>query len=87
MSIGSAGAKVTVRASAGTTLTWDVREKMCTILLCAHRAIEELKRRKLLVGGEQVAIVQSGRQPIWRSASTHNISVRKCPEDPDDSDD
>jgi hypothetical protein len=50
------------------------------------RAIEELKRRKLLTGGEQVAIVQSGRQPIWRSASTHNISVRKCPEDPEDSD-
>lgn len=26
-------------------------------------------------GGQQVAIVQSGRQPIWRSASTHAIQV------------
>jgi pyruvate kinase len=50
------------------------------------KAIDELKKRKLLHGGQQVAIVQSGRQPIWRSASTHNISVRQVPEDPDDSD-
>jgi len=27
--------------------------------------------------GEEVALVQSGRQPIWRSQSTHNIQVRK----------
>lgn len=53
---------------------------------CVRRAIEELKKRKLLQGGQQVAIVQSGRQPIWRSASTHNISVRQVPEDPYESD-
>jgi pyruvate kinase len=34
-------------------------------------------------GGQQVAIVQSGRQPIWRSASTHAIQVRRVPRDPD----
>nr|KYP42036.1 hypothetical protein KK1_036599 [Cajanus cajan] len=27
--------------------------------------------------GEEVALVQSGRQPIWRFQSTHNIQVRK----------
>lgn len=27
--------------------------------------------------GEDVAIVQSGRQPIWRSESTHHIQVRR----------
>lgn len=31
--------------------------------------------------GQQVAIVQSGRQPIWRSASTHTIQVRLVPTD------
>lgn len=39
------------------------------------RAIEELKARGYVKGGQQVAIVQSGRQPIWRSASTHAIQV------------
>ncbi|KAL5999070.1 putative protein kinase [Asimina triloba] len=27
--------------------------------------------------GEEVALVQSGKRPIWRSQSTHNIQVRK----------
>ena len=44
-------------------------------------AIAELKARGLVVGGQQVAIVQSGRQPIWRSASTHAIQVRRVPRD------
>lgn len=39
------------------------------------RAIDELKARGYVKGGQQVAIVQSGRQPIWRSASTHAIQV------------
>lgn len=45
---------------------------------CLHypRAIEELRRRGYVRAGQQVAIVQSGRQPIWRSASTHTIQVR-----------
>jgi pyruvate kinase len=46
------------------------------------KAIAELKRRGHVRGGQQVAIVQSGRQPIWRSASTHAIQVRKVPKDP-----
>ena len=50
------------------------------------RAIEELKRRGFVEGGQQVAIVQSGRQPIWRSASTHVISVREVPLDPESED-
>lgn len=53
------------------------------MIIASRRAIEELKRRKLIEGGEQVSIVQSGRQPIWRSASTHTISVRTVPEDPE----
>lgn len=44
-----------------------------------ERAIAELKRRQLVRGGQMVAIVQSGRQPIWRSASEHVIQVsRMC---------
>ena len=39
------------------------------------RAIQELKARGFLRGGQQVGIVQSGRQPIWRAASTHAIQV------------
>ena len=41
----------------------------------ACRAIIELKMRGYVKGGQQVAIVQSGRQPIWRSSSTHTIQV------------
>lgn len=44
-----------------------------------RRAIEELRRRGYVRAGQQVAIVQSGRQPIWRSASTHTIQVRLVP--------
>lgn len=47
------------------------------------RAIEELKSRGYVRGGQLVAIVQSGRQPIWRSASTHSIAVRAVPSDPE----
>ncbi|KAG5375104.1 hypothetical protein IGI04_039700 [Brassica rapa subsp. trilocularis] len=37
-----------------------------------------LSRRFVVVGkGEEIVIVQSGSQPIWRSQSTHNIQVRK----------
>ncbi|GMH40110.1 hypothetical protein BSKO_08014 [Bryopsis sp. KO-2023] len=42
-----------------------------------ERAIAELKRREYVKDGEFVAIVQSGRRPIWRSASTHTIQVRE----------
>jgi pyruvate kinase len=49
------------------------------------RAILELKNRGLVKGQQQVAIVQSGRQPIWRAASTHAIQVRKVPKDPEGS--
>lgn len=47
------------------------------------RAIDELKRRGFVKGGQLVAIVQSGRQPIWRSSSTHSIAVRQVPRDPE----
>jgi hypothetical protein len=47
------------------------------------RAIQELKQRRFVVGGQQVAIVQSGRQPIWRAASTHGIQVRMVDRDPE----
>lgn len=39
------------------------------------RAISELKARGFVKGGQQIAIVQSGRLPIWRSSSTHAIQV------------
>ncbi|KAK9833375.1 hypothetical protein WJX74_008881 [Apatococcus lobatus] len=45
-------------------------------------AIEELKARGFLRGGQLVAIVQSGRDPIWRAASTHAIQVKRVPDDP-----
>ena len=44
---------------------------------------KRLKQRGYVRGGQQVAIVQSGRQPIWRSASTHAIQVRSVPKDPE----
>eukprot|EP00897_Mesotaenium_endlicherianum_P003459 jgi/Mesen1/3140/ME000184S02209 len=34
------------------------------------------QKRGLVKNGEDVALVQSGRQPIWRSESTHHIQVR-----------
>ncbi|EFN57958.1 hypothetical protein CHLNCDRAFT_30037 [Chlorella variabilis] len=46
------------------------------------RAIGMLKERGHAKGGQLVAIVQSGRQPIWRTASTHAIQVRAVPQDP-----
>lgn len=47
-----------------------------------EKAIDELKTRGYIKGGQQVAIVQSGKQPIWRSASTHAIQVRTVTKDP-----
>eukprot|EP01024_Parvocaulis_polyphysoides_P022255 TRINITY_DN20642_c0_g1_i2.p1 TRINITY_DN20642_c0_g1~~TRINITY_DN20642_c0_g1_i2.p1 ORF type:complete len:306 (-),score=55.06 TRINITY_DN20642_c0_g1_i2:260-1147(-) len=43
------------------------------------KAIELYVERKLLWPGDKVTIVQSGRQPIWRAASTHAIQVRTIP--------
>ncbi|XP_043717024.1 plastidial pyruvate kinase 2 [Telopea speciosissima] len=40
-------------------------------------ALSLLQEQGMVKGGEEVALVQSGRQPIWRSQSTHNIQVRK----------
>ncbi|KAB2598724.1 plastidial pyruvate kinase 2-like [Pyrus ussuriensis x Pyrus communis] len=40
-------------------------------------ALTVLKEQGLVKAGEEVALVQSGRQPIWRLQSTHNIQVRK----------
>ncbi|CAA0830848.1 Plastidial pyruvate kinase 2 [Striga hermonthica] len=36
-------------------------------------ALGLLQKQGMVKEGEQVALVQSGRQPIWRSQSTHNI--------------
>ena len=47
---------------------WAERGGVCS-------AIAELKQRGYVSGGQQVAIVQSGKQPIWRAASTHAIQV------------
>ncbi|KAM7272687.1 hypothetical protein ACFE04_027350 [Oxalis oulophora] len=40
-------------------------------------ALALLKKQGMVNEGEEVALVQSGRQPIWRFQSTHNIQVRK----------
>ncbi|KAK7391296.1 hypothetical protein VNO78_19710 [Psophocarpus tetragonolobus] len=40
------------------------------------RALDLLQKQGLVKSGEEVALVQSGRQPIWRFQSTHNIQVR-----------
>ncbi|XP_051143575.1 plastidial pyruvate kinase 2-like [Andrographis paniculata] len=41
------------------------------------KALALLQGQGMVKEGEQVALVQSGRQPIWRSQSTHNIQVRQ----------
>ncbi|KAI3800204.1 hypothetical protein L1987_35514 [Smallanthus sonchifolius] len=41
------------------------------------KALVVLKNQGLMKEGEHVALLQSGRQPIWRFQSTHNIQVRK----------
>ncbi|XP_072995851.1 plastidial pyruvate kinase 2 [Typha latifolia] len=40
-------------------------------------ALSCLLKQGMVKEGEEVALLQSGRQPIWRSQSTHNIQVRK----------
>ncbi|CAO2204250.1 unnamed protein product [Urochloa humidicola] len=40
-------------------------------------ALAYLLKHGMVKDGEEVALVQSGKQPIWRSQSTHNIQVRK----------
>ncbi|XWS37922.1 hypothetical protein CRYUN_Cryun19dG0086700 [Craigia yunnanensis] len=40
-------------------------------------ALALLQKQGMVKEGEEVALVQSGRQPIWRFQSTHNIHVRK----------
>ncbi|CAJ2666215.1 plastidial pyruvate kinase 2-like [Trifolium pratense] len=42
-----------------------------------RRALDFLQKQGMVKVGEEVALVQSGRQPIWRFQSTHNIQVRK----------
>ncbi|KAJ4806744.1 Pyruvate kinase [Rhynchospora pubera] len=40
-------------------------------------ALSYLLKNGMVKEGDEVALLQSGRQPIWRSQSTHNIQVRK----------
>ncbi|XP_047973840.1 plastidial pyruvate kinase 2 [Salvia hispanica] len=42
-----------------------------------NNALTLLQKQGLAKEGEHVAVVQSGKQPIWRSESTHNIQLRK----------
>eukprot|EP00268_Persea_americana_P064576 TRINITY_DN8519_c0_g1_i1.p1 TRINITY_DN8519_c0_g1~~TRINITY_DN8519_c0_g1_i1.p1 ORF type:complete len:651 (+),score=133.01 TRINITY_DN8519_c0_g1_i1:224-1954(+) len=41
------------------------------------KALSYLQNQGMVKEGEEIALVQSGRKPIWRSQSTHNIQVRK----------
>lgn len=38
-------------------------------------AMQILKDRGFVSGGQLLALTQSGRKPIWRSSSTHGIQV------------
>ncbi|CAM6129147.1 unnamed protein product [Calypogeia fissa] len=38
-------------------------------------ALSILQKGGMVKDGEEVALVQSGRQPIWRAASTHHIQI------------
>eukprot|EP00246_Nothoceros_aenigmaticus_P005083 TRINITY_DN16924_c0_g1_i1.p1 TRINITY_DN16924_c0_g1~~TRINITY_DN16924_c0_g1_i1.p1 ORF type:complete len:599 (-),score=87.73 TRINITY_DN16924_c0_g1_i1:344-2140(-) len=40
------------------------------------RALAILQKQGMVQEGEEVALVQSGKKPIWRSESTHHIQVR-----------
>lgn len=40
-------------------------------------AMSQLVARGYLSKGQVVALVQSGKRPIWRSAATHTIQVRR----------
>ncbi|CAI5518395.1 unnamed protein product [Closterium sp. Naga37s-1] len=42
-----------------------------------NEALRILLKRGMVQPGDDVALVQSGRQPIWRSESTHHIQVRR----------
>jgi hypothetical protein len=37
-----------------------------------------MQKQGMVKEGEEVALLQSGRQPIWRFQSTHNIQVRQA---------
>ncbi|KAH9302466.1 hypothetical protein KI387_014049, partial [Taxus chinensis] len=41
------------------------------------KALSLLQKMGMVKKGEEIALVQSGRQPIWRSESTHHIQVWK----------
>ena len=43
------------------------------------RAMALLKARGLMKAGEEVVMLQSGKQPIWRSERTHIIQIRPLP--------
>ena len=43
------------------------------------RAMALLKTRGLMQAGEEVVMLQSGKQPIWRSERTHVIQIRPIP--------
>ncbi|KAL5718798.1 pyruvate kinase [Ranunculus cassubicifolius] len=42
-----------------------------------QNALSVLQKQGMVKEGEEIALVQSGKQPIWRYKSTHNIQVRK----------
>lgn len=50
--------------------------KSCKFLICLE--LYAIQKQGMIKEGEEVALVQSGRRPIWRSQSTHSIQVRKA---------
>ncbi len=48
-----------------------------TLELALIGDVDSEQKRGMVQDGEEVALVQSGRQPIWRSEYSHHIQVRK----------
>lgn len=73
----SDGSGVWRRGAAG------VQTFKCTFAPGAEETIDDamqvLKQRGEVAPGQLLAIVQSGRKPIWNSKSTHNIQVPPSP--------
>jgi len=47
------------------------------------RALEDLKEQGFVQSGQLLVLVQSGKQPIWRSNSMHGVQIRQVPLDPE----
>lgn len=47
------------------------------LVLILVNCVGSKQKKGMVQDGEEVALVQSGKQPIWRSEYSHHIQVRK----------